>query len=132
MSRSNVVDLESLEGWAAGRDAAFAEMRAAGADALFPLLVPMLAGDAEARCTACNVVLRVDAERGLELVLRLLNDPDDGVRSYACECLAECGGKGAVPAWLQHRRAVFGLDFDVDHAAYNRANYDVPIFTLPR
>ena len=90
---------------AAERAAAVAEMRAAGADALFPLLVPMLAGDAAARSTACEVILKVDAERGMEFVLPLLNDPDDNVRYIACECLAELGGKGAVPTLLSVLRS---------------------------
>jgi HEAT repeat protein len=87
------------------RDAAVAEMRAAGADALFPLLIPMLAGDAEARCTACEAILRVDAERGVELVLPCLSDPDVVVRWFACECIAGMGGKRAIPALLSALRS---------------------------
>src|SRR5262249_39305999 len=61
-------------------------------DVLFPLLTPMLAADEESRCQACEAILRIDAERGLELVLPLLRDPDLGVRWFACECLAGLGG----------------------------------------
>lgn len=83
-----------------GRDdqkQAVAEMRAVGADALFPLLTPMLTGDERSRCQACEAILRIDAERGLELVLPLLRDPDLGVRWFACECVAGLGGPRAVP-----------------------------------
>ena len=110
------VDGDRLDAWLArlggpgfvgfeDRDAAVAEMRAAGADALFPLLLPMLAGDAEARCTACEAILRVDPERGLKSALPLLDDANAGVRYFACECLAESGGQGAVPALLSVLRS---------------------------
>ena len=103
------VDFATFEAAAAAadeqRDAAVVEMRAAGADALFPFLVPMLAGDNEARCEACEAILRADPVRGLELVLPLLNDLDDGVRYFACECLAEFGGEVAVPALLSVLRS---------------------------
>src|SRR5262245_40198656 len=97
-----VVDQNQLDAWLArlggpgftgfeDRDRAVAAMRDAGADALFPLLTPMLSGDPEARCTACEAILRIDAKCGLELVLPLLSDPDVAVRWYACACLAELG-----------------------------------------
>jgi HEAT repeat protein len=103
------VDQAQLDAWLArlggpgykGRDdqkQAVAEMRAVGADVLFPLLTPMLTGDEESRCQACEAILRIDAERGLELVLPLLRDPDLGVRWFACECAAGLGGARAVPA----------------------------------
>jgi hypothetical protein len=77
---------------------AVTEMRAVGADVLFPLLISMLTGDEESRCEACEAILLVGAERGLELVLPLLRDPDSGVRWFACECVAGLGGAWAVPA----------------------------------
>jgi hypothetical protein len=80
------------------RKQAVAEMQTVGADVLFPLLTPMLTRDEESRCNACEAILRVDAERGLELVLPLLRDPDLGVRWFACECVAGLGGARAVPA----------------------------------
>jgi len=75
-------------------------MRAAGADALFPLLTPMVTADPESRCAACEGILRVDAQRGLELVLPLLRDPDLAVRWFACDCVAQLGGAIAVPSLL--------------------------------
>ena len=99
---------ELLEGWLAlldgpgykgrvARDRAVAEMRAAGADRLFPLLVPMLTGpDPKARCKACEAVLRVDADRAIELVLPLLDDPDASVRWHACGCLHDFVDERAV------------------------------------
>jgi hypothetical protein len=82
------------------RKQAVAEMRAVGADLLFPLLIPMLTGDEESRCTACEAILLVDAERGLDLVLPLLRDPDLGARWFVCDCVAGLGGARAVPALL--------------------------------
>jgi HEAT repeat protein len=94
-------DVKRLEEWLAGfggpvgrpqtpeeRKWAMAEMCAAGADRMFPLLVPVLTGpDPEARCAACEAVLRIDARRAIKLVLPLLNDPDSTVRWQACGCL---------------------------------------------
>jgi HEAT repeat protein len=87
---------------------AVAEMRGVGADVLFPLLTPMLTGDEESRCQACEAILRIDAERGLALVLPLLRDADLGVRWFACECIAGLGGARAVPSL----RAVLQTDED--------------------
>jgi HEAT repeat protein len=103
------VDRDQLEQWLArlggpdykgsdDRNQAVAEMRAVGADVLFPVLTRMLMGDEESRCKACEAILLVDAERGLELVLPLLRDPDLGVRWFACKCVAGLGGARAVPA----------------------------------
>src|SRR5262249_41740578 len=75
-------------------------MRAVGADMLFPLLTPMLTADEESRCQACEAILRIDAERGLELVLPLLRDPHLGVRWFVCDCVAGLGGPRAIPALL--------------------------------
>ena len=79
------------------RNQAVAEMRAEGADRLFPVLVPMLASpDPEVRCTACEAVLCVDAERAIELVLPLLEDPDVMVRWHASGCLHDFGDGRAI------------------------------------
>ena len=79
------------------RERAVAEMSAAGADRLFPLLAPVLTGpDPEARCAACEAALRIDAPRGIEMVLPLLNDPDSTVRWQACGCLHDFGDERAV------------------------------------
>jgi len=103
------VDQARLDAWLArlggpgykGRDdqkQAVAEMRAAGPDVLFPFLTPMLTADEESRCQACEAILQISAERGLELVLPLLRDPDLRVRWFVCECVAGFGGSRAVPA----------------------------------
>jgi HEAT repeat protein len=106
-----VVDRESLDALLArlggpgfidfdDRDTAVSILQATGYDVLLPLLAQMLSEDAETRCKASEALLRLDADRGRELVLPLLNDLADGVRYYACECLAKYGGRGAVPALL--------------------------------
>ena len=105
------VDRNQLEAWLGrlggpgykgpdDRKQAVAEMRAVGSDALFRVLTPMLSGDDNSRCEACEAILRVDAERGLDLVLPLLRDPDLGVRWFVCDCIAGLGGARAVPALL--------------------------------
>jgi HEAT repeat protein len=105
------VSQEQLDAWLArlggpgfkgfdDRKQAVAEMRAVGADILFPLLTPMLTGDEESRCMASDAMLRVDANRGLKLVLPLLRDSHEGVRSFICDCVAKHGGARAIPALL--------------------------------
>src|SRR5260370_1366039 len=109
-------DQSRLEGWLVrlggpgfkgfvDRDRAVAEMRATGADKLFPLLVPMLTDpDVEVRCKGCEAVLWLDAQRGVELVLPLLRDPDVAVRLTACEGLWELGDDRAVASLVASLR----------------------------
>lgn len=79
------------------RAAAIGEMRAAGADRLFPLLGPMLSNpDPAVRLVACEAVFFVDARRGLELALPLLDDPEVGMRWHVCGCLHDCGDERAI------------------------------------
>jgi HEAT repeat protein len=67
-----------------------------------PLLNPMLADpDREVRCTACEAVLLVDAQRAMDLVLHLLDDPDVTVRWHACGCLHDHGDERAVAALVK-------------------------------
>jgi hypothetical protein len=81
-------------------EAAVAEMRAVGADVLFPLLGPMLAVEGNSWMTVLEVILRVDAQRGLELALPLLHDPSSSRRWIATMTVGELGGAAAVPALL--------------------------------
>jgi HEAT repeat protein len=102
------IDRSQLDAWLArlggpgfesfdDRDRAGAAMRAAGTDAVFPLLIPMLKDeDPEARCTASKAILLVDAERGIPLVLPLLGDPDECVRVRACDLLGLLGDARVV------------------------------------
>lgn len=79
------------------REQAVAEMCSAGADRLFPLLVQRLTGpDSEARCAACEAVLRIDAPRAIELVLPLLDDPEVAVRWQASGCLHDFGDERTI------------------------------------
>lgn len=97
------VDQKQLDAWLArlggpgfkgddDREQAVAEMRAAGKQMLFPLLIPMLSAELESRCKACKAILLVEPEQGLELVLPLLRDTDSCVRWYACTNIAQYGG----------------------------------------
>lgn len=102
------VDRSRLDAWLArfggprfrgfdDRDRAVAEMRAAGRDAVFPLLIPLLNDDdLEVRCAAYEAVLWVDPERGVPLVLPLLGDPGEVVRWCVCGCLGQFGDDRAV------------------------------------
>jgi HEAT repeat protein len=108
MTTAHDDDRKRLDGWLSliggpgfqggeARDRAVAEMRAVGADRLFPLLGRMLTdSDPEVRCLACEAVLWVDARRAFELVLPLLDDPDIVVRCQACGCLHDFGDERAV------------------------------------
>jgi HEAT repeat protein len=79
------------------RERGIAEMCAAGADRLFPLLIPKLRSqDPEVRCAACEAVLRIDASRAIALVLPLLDDPEVIVRWQACGCLHDFGDERAI------------------------------------
>ena len=106
-------DRNRLDGWLSllggpgyqgreARDLAVAEMRAAGADRLFPHLVLMLEDpDPDARLTACEAILWVDAPRAVALVLPLLEDPDVTVRLQACGCLRDFGDERAVASLIR-------------------------------
>jgi HEAT repeat protein len=110
MATTQSDDASQLDGWLAllggpgyrGREAqewAVAQLRTAGADRLFPLLNPMLADpDPVVRCTACEAVLFVDAQRAMNLVLHVLDDPNVTVRWHACGCLHDHGDERAVAA----------------------------------
>lgn len=101
-------DRERLDQWLAllhgpghqgqeARDRAVREMQSAGADRLFPLLSPLLTDpEPDTRCRACETVLRVDARRGVELVLPLLHDPAVEVRWHASGCLHDFGDERAI------------------------------------
>jgi HEAT repeat protein len=52
--------------------------------------------DPEVRCTACQAVLWIDANRAIELVLPLLDDRDVAVRYNACGCLHDFGDERAI------------------------------------
>jgi hypothetical protein len=79
------------------RDRAIQEMRAVGAERLFPLLVPLLAhSDLEVRCKACEAILWIDPGQGIDLVLPLLEDNESTVRWNTCGLLHDFGDERAV------------------------------------
>jgi HEAT repeat protein len=81
------------------RDRAVAEMRSAGVDNLFPLLISRLAAeDPEARCDAITTLVFLDAHRAVEPVAAMLRDPDTTVRWHASGCLHDFGDERAVAA----------------------------------
>jgi HEAT repeat protein len=95
--------LEAINGPTFGvdgcREPAVAEMRAAGADNVFPLLTDRLrAADPEARCDAITALVFLDARRAVEPIVAMLGDPDTTVRWHACGCLHDCGDERAIPA----------------------------------
>ena len=78
-------------------DRAVDEMRAVGAELLFPLLVPMLADpELEVRCNICEAILRIDPARGIDLALPLLNDTESTVRWHTCGLLHDFGDERAI------------------------------------
>jgi HEAT repeat protein len=88
------------------RAQAIAEMRAAGADRLFPLLAPMLSDpDPPVRLGACEAVFFVDARRAPELTLPLLADPEVEIRWFACGCLHDVGDERAIEPLIRVLRA---------------------------
>jgi HEAT repeat protein len=80
------------------RERAVAEMRAAGVDNVFPLLIDRLgAADPEARCDTITALVFLDARRAVGPVMAMFGDPDPTVRWHACGCLHDCGDERAVP-----------------------------------
>ena len=95
-----------------------AEMCAAGADRMFPLLSPVLTGpDSELRCAACEAAVHIDARRASELLLPLLDDPDITVRWQASGCLHDVGDERAVAPLIRV------LQSDPDPQIRNTAAY---------
>jgi len=87
------------------RERAVAEMRAAGADNVFPLLIGGLrSADPEPRCDAITALLFLDARRAVEPIVVMLDDPDTTVRRHACGCLHDCGDERAIPALCEALR----------------------------
>ena len=80
-----------------GRARVVEEMQAVGTDTVVPLLAAKLADpDMEVRCRAILALLFLDAGRAIDLVLPMLNDPEDAVRWHACGCLHDFGDERAV------------------------------------
>ena len=78
------------------RDAALLELRAFKTEPLFDILSALLLPDSDKRYSAAEAVLRLDTERGIELVLPLLEDPDSGVRYEVCGLLSAFGDERAI------------------------------------
>ncbi len=87
-------------------NARIAEMRAVGAAMLFPALAKMFADpDLEVRCRASLAALLIDETRGIDLVLPLLNDPDNVVRWHVCGLMHDFGNFRAVASLIERMRA---------------------------
>lgn len=81
------------------RAAAVAEMRSAGADAVFPVLTEFLTrGEPNEALGAVEAALLTDRERGVEFVLPLLRSEDGTMRWTVCGHLMDHGDARAVPA----------------------------------
>src|SRR5687767_13449121 len=76
------------------RDRAIEEMRAVGADKLFPLLISRISDpntNINIRCQASRALLGIDAKKGIDLLLTLFNDPDTTFRWDICGLMHEFG-----------------------------------------
>jgi HEAT repeat protein len=88
------------------RDRAVAAMRAAGVDAVFPLLADRLSSaNPDARCDAITGMLFLDAPRAVPAVAGMLTDPESVVRWHASGCLHDFGDERAVPALVRVMRS---------------------------
>jgi HEAT repeat protein len=84
------------------RAQAIAEMQAAGAERLFPLLKPMLSDpDPPVRLAACEALFFVDGRRASELALPLLADPESEIRWFVCGCLPYSRDEQAIGPLLR-------------------------------
>src|SRR5262249_32077284 len=87
------------------RDRAIADLRAAGADRLFPLLAALLShSDPEMRCQACEAIVLVYAQRRVDLVLPLLAEADAVVRWHVGGLMHDVGGERAVGPLVERMR----------------------------
>lgn len=81
------------------------ELREAGPDRLFPLLVPRLnSPDPEVRGQAALGALYVDRQLGVELVLPLLHDEDRVVRWWVCGLFHDFPDRRAINALVERIR----------------------------
>jgi HEAT repeat protein len=75
-------------------DQAVAELKALGASRLFPLLIPML--DSQTlliRLEASRAILSIDEQKGIELLLPYLHDPDPEFRYDVCGLMHDFGDR---------------------------------------
>lgn len=81
------------------RDRAVEEMRAIGAEKLFPLLVAKIDNantDIDTRCQASRALLFMDTKQGIELLLPFFNDPNTTFRWDLCGLMHEFGDKRVI------------------------------------
>jgi HEAT repeat protein len=101
------LELLTGPGWKGreARERAADEMRAIGAGGLFPRLRPMLHDpDVEVRCQASRAILLIDAKEGMELLLPLLDDPDDAMRWDICGLMHDFGDERAVEGLIERMK----------------------------
>jgi HEAT repeat protein len=71
---------------------AVAELQKIGANRLYPLLIPMLDSHALLiRLQASRAILSIDEQKGIELLLPYLNDPDPEFRYDLCGLMHDFG-----------------------------------------
>lgn len=93
--------LETADPWLAPRIADILSRH--GEAAVDPLIAVLNAGDhLLARSWAANVLGEVGAQRAYPSLVRLLDDPEDEVRSKAAAALGRLGDSRAVPHLLDH------------------------------
>ncbi len=83
------------------RRRAVRELREAGTETVFPLLMARLSDpDLNVRGAAIEALGLVDADRAVEVLVALLGDPEEVVRMRACEALSATEANAATEALL--------------------------------
>ena len=80
---------------------AAAKLKEIGAHRLFPLLIPMLDSQKlETRLQASRAILSIDEQKGIELLLPYLNDPDPDFRYDICGLMHDFGDSRVISALI--------------------------------
>jgi HEAT repeat protein len=81
---------------------AVAKLQEIGENRLFPLLIPMLDSPTlETRLQASRAILSIDEQKGIELLLPYLNDPDSEFRYDICGLMHDFGNSRVIPALIE-------------------------------
>jgi HEAT repeat protein len=73
-----------------------------GLENIFTIAQKMLSSEDEnMRCAGAEMLMRIDSNRGLPLILPLLQDEEEGVRSFICGIIHDFGDDRAVNGIMQ-------------------------------
>ncbi len=83
------------------------ELRAIGADKLFPFLMSQInnsSADINVRCQSCRALLNLDKNKGIELLLPFFNDSDSTFRWDICGLMHEFGDERVIESLIDRMK----------------------------